>query len=106
MNAELITATQGVCTAITELAKTFRVRRSVRKEELIKLSAQLKALEYMVRAQAIGAALRANIAEIAQTYRYISQQNMTGPALEMAMEHLRLLGDLLQNNIKMMFPAF
>lgn len=106
MNAELITATQSVCTAITELAKTFRVRRSVRKEELIKLSAQLKALEAVARTQAMAAAIRANIAEIAQTYRYISQQNMTGPALEMAMEHLRLLGELLQNNVKLMFPAY
>ena len=104
MKNELILATtQGVCTAITELVKTFRKYRSVRKENLVVLEARLKALAAVSRTRAIGEAIRANIAEIAQTYRFIAQQNLSGPVLEMAMEQLRYLGELLRNNISAMY---
>lgn len=93
------TATKDVSNALTAVINTYKSFRVVRKQEMAALDIKIKTFQAKTYAREVGEVIRLNIQEIADTQRYIEQQNCTGLALEMAIDQLGELNILLRDNL-------
>ncbi len=95
-----LTTAKDVATTVDAVVSTYRSFRTVRKQELkgieIKAQAHIKQT-YTGEAATL---TRANIKEIAETTRFIQEQNLPEHALEMAIDQLRTLNYLLKQNLE------
>lgn len=92
-------AAKDVSTAVTTVINTYHSLRTVRKQELATLDIKIKAFTSKTYTREAGEIIRGNILEIADTQRFIVQQNLSGIALEMAIDQLRDLNTLLKANL-------
>lgn len=92
-------ATKDVSNALTAVINTYKSFGMVRKQEMASLDIKIKSFQAKTYAREVGDVIRLNIQEIADTQRYIEQQNCTGLALDMAIEQLVELNILLRNNL-------
>lgn len=92
-------AAKEVNSAVATILNTYHSHRVIHRQEMAALDVKIKAFAAKTYSHEVGEIIRSNINEIAATQRYIDQQNLNGPALDMAMEQLRSLNTLLQDNL-------
>lgn len=92
-------AAKDVSNAVATVINTYRTFRIVRKQELAAIDIKIKAFASKTYTREVGEVIRGNIQEIAATQRFIDQQDLSGLALEMAVEQLRELNGLLKGNL-------
>lgn len=95
----VLSAAKDVSTALNNVVNTYYTFRTIRKQEMVVLDSKIKAFKARTYVQEAGTLIRMNIQEIANTQRFIDEKNLSGPALDLAMEQLYALNGLLKSNV-------
>lgn len=89
-----------VSNALNTVIQTYNIFRSTRKQDMLALSISLENFKREAIAKGAGRLVRTNITEIAETQKYIDECNLSGEALELAMDQLRQLNKSLKENLQ------
>ena len=82
---------KAVATAAGNIAKAYRTYQDQRREEVQQLQLRAEAALRREMAHLNGELARVHVEEIAITARFINAQNLSGPALDQAMQQLSVL---------------
>lgn len=100
MSQEVVVAesVRAVSSALGEMLKTYQLSRTVRRAEVAELKERISDAKAVAAAHAGARLFRVHIQEIAETMRCIDAEDLSGPALEYAMDQMRLLHIALKRN--------
>lgn len=101
MGADLVPfeAVKEVSTLLGKVVKLYDTVKELRMRDVQDLRMQTAAFLTMRENQIVGQLIRMNIEQIAETSKYIEQQNLTGLALDLAIGQLRILDTRLRENL-------